>query len=289
HVKDGLSAKPKEYKFVRVPNLTRAVAVRSNAFGAFMAVRKDSDVTREQILVEPPSLWANMFSLLSIREYGELDESERSEAPQLRFWRPASKGPSSAQIKRAVILHQDAETDILRLCRRFEPLAESQYDAWITSNVTEVRIPIHSFLFKARSRVMRAALAEFQEAYYFGIQDLMAIEYAIDGQIQIKFQGADFLTLANLVLYLYTDEIIDVWHFTSKALQSAARYRAVRTELMKIASHLELRHLEKAVRLMIDPVKSLCQDMEASILDSDLFSDADVVIELSDGAEQPAH
>jgi inhibitor of Bruton tyrosine kinase len=288
-VKDGLSAKPKEYKFVRVPNLTQAVAVRSNAFGAFMAVRKDSDVTRKQILVQPASLWANMFSLLSIREYGELDESETSEAPQLRFWRPATKGPSSAQIKQAVILHQDAETDILRLCRRFEPLAESQYDAWITSNVTEVRIPIHSFLLKARSRVMRTALAEFQEAYYFGIQDLMAIEYAIDGQIQIKFQGADFLTLANLVLYLYTDEIIDVWHFTSKALQSAARYRAVRTELMKIASHLELRHLEKAVRLMIDPVKSLCQDMETSMLDSDLFSDTDVVIELADGAEQPAH
>ena len=162
----------------------------------------------------------------------------------------------------------------------FEPLAGTQYDAWITSNVTEVRFPIHCFLLKARSKIMRDALLEFRETYYFGIQDLMSIEYGKDGHIQIQFQGADFLALACLVLYLYTDEIIDVWHFTSKALQSAARYRSVRVELMKIASHLDLRQLERAVRLMIDPVKSLCLDMEAAVLDADLFSDADVIIDL---------
>ena len=289
-IKDVQPSKPtKDYKFVRVPNLTRAIAVRSNAFGAFTAVRRDADVTREQILVEPASLWANTFPLLSFRRYGEVDEDESTGSPQPRFWRPATKGPSPAQIKRAVITRKGAESEIQEICRGFEPLASSQYDAWITSNVTDVRFPVHSFLFKARSRVMRAALTEFQETYYFFIPDVVSIEYGQDGQIHIRFQGADFLTLANLVLYIYTDEIIDVWHFTSKALQSAARYRSVRTELMKIAAHLELKQLERAARLMIDPVKSLSHDMEAAILDADLFANADVVIELSNGAEQPAH
>lgn len=289
-VKDGRSVKPtKDYKFVRVPNLTRAIAVRSNAFGAFMAVRKDTDVTREQVMVDPASLWADMFTLLSFRKYGEVNENETTASPQPRFWRPATRGPSPAQIKRAVITRNDNEDELLELCRGFEPIADTQYDAWITSNVTEVRFPIHSFILKGRSRVMRTALTEFQESYYFSIPDVLSIEYGQDGQIQLRFHGADFLTLVNLVLYLYTDEVIDVWHFTSKALQSAARYRAVRTELMKIASQLDLPQLERAVQLMIDPVKSLCVDMEAAVLDADLFSDADVTIELAAGAEQPAH
>ena len=288
-VKDGPTPKLKPYKFVRVPNLTRAIAVRSNAYGAFTAVRKDTEVTREQVLVKPASLWTDMFPLLSFSKYGEVHSDESSDTPQLRFWQPATKGPSAAQVKRAVILHKEAEADFLKICQRFEPLTGSQYDAWITSNVTDVHIPVHAFVLKARSRVMRAALTQFQATYYFSIADMMAIEYGQDGQIHIKLQGADFLTIANLVLYLYTDEVIDVWHYTSKALQYAARYRSVRTELMKIASNLELRQLERAVRLMIDPVKSLCQDMKTAATDSDLFSDADVVIDLADDDERLAH
>lgn len=136
---------------------------------------------------------------------------------------------------------------------------------------------------------MRAALTEFHETYYYEIPDLMAIEYGQDGQVQIQFRGADFLTLTNLALYLYTDEVIDVWHLTSKVPRSAARYRAVRVELMKIAQHLELHQLERAVRLMIDPAKSLGLEMEVALIDPDLFCDADIIVELSGGAEQSAH
>jgi inhibitor of Bruton tyrosine kinase len=287
--KNSQSSKPKDYKFVRIPNLTRAMAVRSNAFGAFTAIRKDTDVTREQVLIESPGLWGDVFSLLAFRRYGEVEEDETTESPQLRYWRPSSRGPAPALIKRAVIMKQTAEEEFQEFCSRFEPLVESPYDAWITSNVTDVRIPVQSCIFKARSRVIRAALAEFSETYYYEIADVMSIEYGQDGQIQISFRGADFLTLANLVLYLYADEVIDVWHFTSKALQSAARYRAVRVELMKIASSLELPYLERAARLMINPIKSLCHDMERAIRDPNLFTDADVIIDLADDEEQPAH
>lgn len=272
------SGRPKDYKFVRIPNLTGAVAVRSNAFGAFTAVRKDCTVTRDEIVPDAPMLWNDVFQLLPFASYGQSGSSL-----------DASVESDPAKISRAIITTSSAEEDILSICQSHEPLAQSQYDLWITSTVTDVRIPVHSFILKGRSRVMRAALSEFQETYYYSIPDIMSIEYGQDGQIRVSFPGVDFLTLVNLVFYLYTDNVIDVWHYTSRALQSAARYRSVRIELMKIATHLELRHLERAVRIMVDPARSLTNDMELAVLDSDFFSDADVLVELSDGAELPAH
>ncbi|EXJ93079.1 hypothetical protein A1O3_01635 [Capronia epimyces CBS 606.96] len=270
------TARPKDYKFVRIPNLTGAVAVRSNAYGAFTAVRKDCTVTRDQIIPDPPSLWNDVRSLLPFAAYGKVDTRSTSNAD------PAS-------ICRAIIRTPSAEEDILDICKQYEPLAQSQYDLWVTSNLTDVRIPVHSFILTARSRVMRSALAEFQETYYFSIADVVSIQYGQDGQIEVQLQGADFLTLVNLVFYLYTENLVDVWHYTSKALHLASRYRAVRIELMKIAAHLELRQLERAVRTMVDPALSLNNDMDLAILETNFFSDADVLIELADGAELPAH
>ncbi|RMZ84619.1 hypothetical protein DV737_g1198, partial [Chaetothyriales sp. CBS 132003] len=284
------ASRPKDYKFVRAPNLTRAVAVRSNAFGAFTAIRRECDVTRTQIVVEPPSLWNDFFQLLSFRHYGDdgKDETESSTS-QPGLWRPACNGPSAAMVKRAMITRSTAEDELVEICQSMGPLSGSGFDAWITSNVTDVRIPVHCFVLKMRSKVLRSALTDFRQTYYHEVTDVLSIEYGHDGQTQLKFHGADFLTLANLVLYLYTDEAVDVWHFTSKALGSAARYRAVRTEVMKIASALELHQLERATRLMIDPAKCLCLDLESSFRDADLFSDADVILDLADGAELSAH
>lgn len=266
----------KDYKFVRIQHLTNAVAVRSNAYGAFAAIRKDSMVTRQQITPTPPSLWEDLFPHLPFQSYGLSSGTTHGDYNPTR-------------IARAIITHPDAESDIITICQRQNPLSQSQYDLWISSNVTDVKIPVHSFLLKARSPVLRSALTEFSENYYYSIPELMSIEYDSDGDIQIQFHGADFLTLANFVFYLYTENVIDVWHYTSQALQNASRYRSVRLELMKIASQLELRHLESAVRVMVPPARALHQDMELALLDPDFYSDADVVIELAHGAELPAH
>ncbi|KAK5189835.1 hypothetical protein LTR99_006338 [Exophiala xenobiotica] len=269
-------ARTKDYKFVRVPNLTRAIGVRSNAFGAFTAIRKDCTVTRNQIVPEPPSLWNDLFRLLPFAQYGSPED-------------PDGLGAHPVDICSALITRVDAEQDMCDICKRYGPLSESQFDLWITSNLTDVRIPIHAFMLTSRSRIMRSALTEFQESYYFSIPDVMSIEYGADGQIQLTFQGADFLTIVNLVLYLYTDNVADVWHYTSRALQSAARYRSVRIELLKIATHLELRQLERAVRIMTGPARTLANDMELAFLDTEFFYDADVLIELAGGVELPAH
>lgn len=288
HVRDSRE-KPKDYKFVRVPNIFGAVAVRSNSFGAFTAVRKDCEVTKDQIAIGPPTLSDNIFRLLAFKDFGGVTHDEDAEEPRLRLWTQATEGPSPSLIKRVLLLKHDVEEDFIHISERCEPLSTSGYDVWVMSDTVAVRLPVHSFMLKARSRVLRSALATFHESYYFSIPDVLSIEYGADGQVRLLFTGADFLTILNFVLYLYTDTVVNVWQHTSKALHFAPRYRSVRVELMKIATALEMRQLEKSVRIMDEPVSSLRDDFEIAFNDSDLFSGADIVIDLADGDERYAH
>jgi hypothetical protein len=63
----------------------------------------------------------------------------------------------------------------------------------------------------------------------------------------------------------------------------AYRYRTVRTELMKVASRLDLRQLEPAVRQMRLPTRSLNLDLELAMKDQSYFESGDVIVELADG------
>lgn len=289
HHGPGQADKTKDYKFVRVPNIFGAVSVRSNAFGAFMAIRKDYDTMKECIAVEASTLWENIFNLLAFHDYGFTKDDERSEEPRLRFWRPSIKGPCPALIRNALLTRPQSEEELAALCNKFAPLADSSYDTWIASNVTDVRLPVHSIVLKARSKTLRNALTKFASDYYFSIPDVLSIEYDSDGQVQLMFQGADFFTITNLVLYMYADTVADFWRHTSQALHMAPRYRQVRTELMKIATTLDMKHLERAVRVMDEPARCLQDDFEVAFHDSDLFADTDVVMDLADNEERYAH
>lgn len=256
----------KNHKFIRIP-IHNAVGVRSNAFGSHAAICKDVDVMREQLCVDPPSLWDTFFSLLPLqRLLPRTDEHSR-----LRFWTPRpSVGP--VDIKK-IILEPD-------LAARIQAsVSKTSEDLWVASS--EIRLPVHSFLFKARSRVLRKALDGLPTSYYFS-NDVLSLEYGADG-VCLKLD-ADILTVTNLVLYLYTDTITDVWHGQNPQL--ATRHRQIRAELMRIAAALEMEHLERAARVMTEPERCLQADMESAL--PGLFSNADVLIELSDG-ELPAH
>ena len=71
-IKDATGAsagdyKPKDYKFSRIPGLTRVLAVRASASGAYAAVRRDCDVLKTQIVVEDSRLRTDLLSLLSLK------------------------------------------------------------------------------------------------------------------------------------------------------------------------------------------------------------------------------
>ena len=283
------NARAKDYKFVRISTLTRAVAVRSNAFGAFAAIRKDTDVTREQIDLDPQTLWGDLLPLLPFKDFRLAEEDSEGENPRPRFWSPYPNGSSPATIKQAMLVSKDLESEMQDVLSQHEPLSESSYDIWIASNVSDIRIPAHTFMLASRSIVLRRAFNEFQQSYYFSIPDVLSIEYGKDGQVQLLFQGADFLTLVNLIFYVYSENVLDVWHHTRRAPASAARFRQVRRELMDLSQRLEMKGLERAARLQVDPSKRLNLDMELAFADEDFFIDGDIIIDLAGDAGIKSH
>ena len=265
----------KDYKFSRVPGLTRVVAVRSNAFGAFAAVRRDYDVLRTQVEVTPSTLWEDIFPLLSFRGLS---------VPLSDVPKPPSN-PSAALydligIRRAVLKSADIEVDLMNVLSRTASRDLSTYNIRVGTTVSDIYIPCHDFLLSTRSVTLRKALHTFRESYYFSLPDVFTIEYDKQGKPLILFHGLDVLTLLNLIFYAYTDSIIDVWHFTREKPKMAFRYRQVRTELIKVSAHLEMRSLEHSARLMAEPVKSLHKDFQRTVNDLEFFETGDVEIEL---------
>ena len=277
--------KPKDYKFSRVPGLTRIVAVRSNAFGAYAAIRKDCTVLKTQIGIESKTLWKDLYPLLPF--HGFASEDSETEDPTPRFWKP-SQPNDVATIRRAVLTMSDFEEKLASYLSDSIGSKASAYNARIGTTLSDVRIPIHDFVLAARSEPMRQGFAIFRKEYFFSIPEVVTIEYDSEGKALVLFQGLDFITVFNIVLYLYTDSVVDVWHHTKHAQSSAFRYRQIRTELMKTASSLEMRRLEQAVRVMTEPPKSMHEDIEIAIRQPNYFDNGDVEVEL-DGKNVKVH
>ena len=289
-IKDASAAglaeyKPKDYKFSRVPGLTRIVAVRSNAFGGYAAIRKDSNILKTQLDVESKTLWKDLYPLLPF--HGFASEDSETEDPIPRFWKP-SQPNDVATIRRAVLTMSDLEENLASHFDDSLGSKASAYNARVGTTLSDVRIPIHDFVLAARSELMRQGFAIFRKEYFFSIPEVVTIEYDSEGKALVLFQALDFITLLNVVLYLYTDSVVDVWHHTRHAQSSAFRYRQIRTELMKTASSLEMRRLEQAVRVMTEPPKSMHEDIEVAIRQPHYFDDGDVEVEL-DGKNVKVH
>ncbi|KAL9041444.1 MAG: hypothetical protein Q9214_004108, partial [Letrouitia sp. 1 TL-2023] len=280
--------RPKDYKFSRVPGLTRVTAVRSNVFGAYAAVRRDCDVVRSQINVESHMIWKNLQPLLSFRDLAEYEEDSETEHPRPRLWSPRQASHSSAAISRAVLFTSNLEETVATCISQKSSSEYNAYDLRIGSTKSKVIFPVHECIVSGRSEIIRNALNLFRLNYYFSIPDVVDIEYDKEGRILIVFQEVDIITVLNLVLYMYTDEVVSVWRHTKNPTAVLSRYRSIRLELMKIASHLGLRSLEQAVRTMTDPPKALHLDMEKANCETEFYEHGDVEVEL-DGSNLKAH
>jgi alpha-tubulin suppressor-like RCC1 family protein len=273
--------KPKDYKFQRVPGLTRVTAVRASAFGAYAAIRKDCDVTRFQIMMDEPTLWKDVAPLLPFYDLSNYEEDSNDENPLPRFW----QRPSEAQsLRKRVLESKDLEKEVSEMLKRTLPSSENTYDIQLGTTLSDVRIPVHEFIVSSRSRVLREAMASFraQDDGELDISELLTVR-EVDGRLTVIFYSLDFLTLFDLVLYSYTDTLVDFWNVTRYYPSMAYRYRTVRTELMKLALRLELRQLEPAVRQMVTPRKSLNLDITVAIKEPSFFDSGDMIVELEDG------
>jgi inhibitor of Bruton tyrosine kinase len=271
----------KDFKFQRVPGLTKVAAVRSTAFGVYAAIRKDCDVTKTQIEVADQSLWDDIKPLLSIRDVEASEVSKEDDSP--RFWTPSLPKDLFEPIKRAVLTSPDLEGDVSRHLLTFQ----GEYDAEVGTTISDVRIPVHGFML-ARSPILRSILDKFREEGTAHLANVLTVEGGHHGRLTVTFQGLDFITLVNLVLYLYTDTIIEVWNFHRHSPNMGFRYRQIVRELIKTAAHLKLWKLESASRLMTEPEQRMNLDMALAIQDPTFFEDCDTIVEL-DGSEMLAH
>lgn len=274
--------KSKDFKFSRVPNLTRVRAVRASTSGAYCAIRDECDVTKNQIMVNQRSIWDEMFSLLSFARLAQKD-LESADDPPSTFWRRPS---DIEKLLYVISSSKDLEQDMAYVLPATPP--SQSYDIVVSSTLSELSIPAHSFILAARSLPLRAALSVFRQSGEFA-NDTFAINASRSGPFQIKFAGLDFLTLVELVLYMYTDHFVGFWQYTRACPELAYRYAAVRTELMRTASRLDLRNLESAARRLAQTVEhSLAVDMDLAICDNTFFENGDAIVQLEDG-EMPVH
>jgi alpha-tubulin suppressor-like RCC1 family protein len=280
NITGAAETKPKDYKFQRVPGLTRVIAVRASAFGAYAAVRKDCDVTRSQIGVDEPNLWEDLSPLLSFHEMTKYEESSDDEDPEPRFW---TRRTDTQALRKRALKSKDLESEVSDMLQRSSTTTEHTYDIVLGTTTSDVYLPLHEFMLSGRSRIFRQAMLDFRthESETI-IPDLLTIKKDGDN-VLVLFHGLDFLAIFNLVLYVYTDSLVDFWNVTRHYPALAYRYRTVRTELLKVASRLEMKQLEPAVRQMVNPRKSLHMDLELAIKEPTFFDTGDVIVDLADG------
>lgn len=279
-------AKQKDFKFQRVPGITNIVTVRSSAFGAFAALRKDAEVMREQIRISSPALWNDLAPLNSLRDFKSSDPSTKKK-DKLKFWDGDRLQAQLGSVAYEVLKSPDLDADLQSYLSTWHYGHEDLDTIVCTSSSPELKIPVHGWLFAARSPVLRRILCECRISASYELLECLNAEI-MDGKTILTFAGIDILALLNLVLYMYDDRVIPAWNFTRQDPSLAYRYRQVRTDVTKIASRLDMSNLEAAAQKQIDPERSLNTDLRAAIDDLSFFNNADAILNL-DGGDIPAH
>ncbi|AEO64356.1 uncharacterized protein THITE_2110432 [Thermothielavioides terrestris NRRL 8126] len=278
-------SKRKDYKFQRVPYITKVVTVRASAFGAFAAIRKDSDVMKEQLAIDDQSLWEDMAPLNPLAGF-QASEPKSPKDEVRTFWANGELGTRVGSVAYEVLKSSDIEHDLAQHLASWSYRNDPLDAAVSTSSSPNIRIPIHGWLLAARSPVLRSALAQFRKAGSFSNEVLSVTDD--NGVSLVCFQGLDLVSLLNFVLFAYQDKVIPVWNFTGHVRPLAYRYRQIRQEVMKLATRLNMSSLEAAARLQVDPKRCMDRDFQAAIQDPRFFADGDALLEL-DGAEVPVH
>lgn len=276
-----------DFKFERIPCVTNCIAVRSSTFGAFAAIRKDSRVMCTDINIMDQSIWDDVGSLCSLKGFKASLSDQNGDHSDAFVEAIRREGPGSVPYE--LLRSNNIEQDLLQWLAARSPRYGESNMLIRTSSSPDIKLPVHSWLLAARSPVLLAALpGTFPLRDKTGAcLDVFSIEN-MGSRILLTFTGIDVFTLLNIVVYAYLDAIVPVWRYTRDAGSFAARFRQVRTELMRTATKLQMMHLEAAVRLQVGVEASLDADLRHAVSDPAFFDDGDMIIEL-DGDEVLAH
>lgn len=267
--------KARDYKFTRISGLANIVAVRASGHGSYAAIRRDADVMRTSIDIKKMSLSEDMFPLSPL---ARLLDNERIDL-EPRLWRAL---PTKMELlKRIMLVSEELEQRVLAL--DFDRADADGYDVILTTPSTNVRLPVHSYILSARSTVLADVFSALRAGKPCSLP--ARLDCSLDSSSVFTFtcDDVDVLTMLNLALYCYTDEVVDYWNHIGTAISFAPQYRQIRSELMKIAGALGMQSLESAVRQMIAPERTIHTDFANRMNHSQFIEDADTVVELADG------
>jgi alpha-tubulin suppressor-like RCC1 family protein len=278
--------KRKDFKFERVPYITNCVSVRSSTFGAFSAIRKDSDVMSKEISVSGKSLWDDLGALLCLNGF-EASSSEGNNKDHRKAWDKAIVREKPGSVPHELLKSPDVESDLMEWLK-FNAFQYDDIDLRLrSSSAPDIMIPVHGWLLSARSMIIRSALSHFRRNGIQTHEEAFVVEN-VGGKTVVTLLQADVMTLLNIVVFLYLDTSVPVWKYTREAPSFAHRFRHVRTEVMKFATRLQLPKLETAARLQSTVEPSLDSDLQDAITDKRFFEDGDIILQL-DGEDIPVH
>ncbi|RDA85744.1 hypothetical protein CP532_5954 [Ophiocordyceps camponoti-leonardi (nom. inval.)] len=266
--------KKKDFKFERVPYITDCVNVRSSVFGAFAAVRRDKSNVSHGIGAWHRTLWADMARLCCLRDFQPSEPF--SDMDRQDMWHFGGMRTTLGYLAYDLLRSLDVERDIAPYCFR-----QGDLDVGIrTTAAPDVTIPVHGFILASRSRVLREAFCAFRRGTTRASHAETFQLESENGKLVVTFAGVDIYTILNVVVFAYQDEILAGWLYARSARN---RFRQVRSEVMKLATKLQMPQLEAVARLQTGMRRSLCRDMLEAISDPAFFDDGDVVVQLRDG------
>ncbi|KAI0450760.1 hypothetical protein F5B21DRAFT_413157 [Xylaria acuta] len=280
--------KRKDFKFQRVPYITDVTAVRSSTFGAFAAVRKDCDVTRDQLEISQPTLWEDVSPLLPLQGFKARNSSARENKDTWKFQNPEKLKEQVDGLSYEVLTSTDLEADLAAHFAEWAFANQTLGVAIRSASNPKLPLPVHSWVLSARSAVLRSGLQRFRETGHYEIPGLLAIMEE-QGETIIEFiRQFDIIALLNIIVYMYRDSVIPAWNFTRQTSPLAHRYRQIRTDVMKLATRLGMPRLEAAARMQTAVSRSMNIDFRDAINDRTFFEDGDALLEL-DGDEIAIH
>ncbi|KAI0966148.1 hypothetical protein F4678DRAFT_302014 [Xylaria arbuscula] len=278
----------KDFKFQRVPYITDVTAVRSSTFGAYAAVRKDCDVTREQLEISQPTLWGDVSSVLPLRGFRARNSKARENKDTWKFQNPEKLKEQVDDLSYEILTSTDLEEDLAMHFTDWAFTNQSLGMVVRSASNPKITVPIHSWVLSARSSVLRDGFHQFRETGQFDIPELLTVNEE-HGTTIVEFSwNIDIIAMLNLIVYMYSDRVIPAWNFTRQASPLAYRYRQIRTDVMKLATRLGIQKLEAAARTQTDASRSMNLDFGVAFNDPIFFEDCDALLEL-DGDEIPAH
>ncbi|KAI1178294.1 hypothetical protein F4777DRAFT_111756 [Nemania sp. FL0916] len=283
-----LEHKRKDFKFQRVPYITDVAAVRSSTFGTYAAVRKDCDVTRDQLAISKPTLWEDVSPLLPLRGFKAQNSKFRENKDTWKFQNPEKLKGQVDDLSYEILTSTDLEDDLATYFTDWTPANQKLGIIVRSASNPKLSLPIHSWILSARSAVLRDGLQRCRETGSFEIPDLLSITED-EGQLIIEFSwNLDIIALLNIIVYVYCDRVVPAWNFTRQAPPLAYRYRQIRTDVMKLATRLGMPKLEAAARMQTTVSHSMNVDFKDALNDQTFFEDGDALLEL-DGDEIPVH